>query len=241
MKKWPLNYVDCQQGSAEWFSARTGCVTASRLSDVMAKLKNGASSAAREKYKMEMLTEILTGQIVEHYVSPAMDFGRENEGVARAQYEIAQGVEVDLIGFCYHPGVKRSGASPDGLVGKNGLVELKVPNTATHLGYLLSGVVPEEYKPQMFWQMACAQRDWCDFVSFDPRLPDDFSLFIVRLDWDEEVIRAMEAEVEKFIGEVNEMAEKLQKYRDEHHAHRSSDLPASEIPDAAEWLESRPD
>lgn len=203
------DFVNCVQGSAEWFEARLGCVTASRVADALATLKNGASSQKREAYKMEILTEALTGAVVEHYVSPAMDFGIQNEGVARAAYEMQTGVEVELIGFAYHPTIKRAGASPDGLVGEDGLVEIKVPNTGTHLGYLVENIVPEQYAMQMFWQMACTGRKWCDFVSYDPRIPEDFSLFVKRLNRDDEFIEHMEAGVRQFIGEVNQMASVL--------------------------------
>lgn len=212
--KHPDNFVNCVQGSMEWFEARLGCVTASRVADALAMLKNGKSSQKREDYKMEILTEALTGTVVEHYVSPAMDFGTQNEGLARSAYEMQTGAEVDLVGFVYHQMIKRSGASPDGLVGEDGLVEMKVPNTSTHLGYLVEGVVPWQYVPQMMWQMACTDRKWCDFVSYDPRLPEAFSLFLVRLYRNEETIYEMEKGVEQFISEVNEMASILLERRD---------------------------
>ena len=175
----------------------------------MAKLKNGKESAARASYKMELLSEILTGRATEHYVSTAMDFGSENEPLARSCYEISTGIEVERIGYVRHPSIPRCGASPDGLVGDDGLLEIKVPNTTTHLEYLIDGTVPLDYMPQMFWQMACSGRQWVDFISYDPRLPSEYGLFIVRLERDDEIIKAMEAEVAQFIGELNAMAEKL--------------------------------
>ena len=213
--KYPPNYLNIQQGSPEWLVERIGCVTASRVKDVVSKTKKGEPSAARASYRLELLTEIITGRAAEHFVSREMDFGTENESLAREVYALNRGVEVERIGYVRHPGIPRSGASPDGLIGENGLVEIKVPNTTTHLEYLLEGKVPSEYKPQMFWQMACSQRDWCDFVSYDPRLPEEFGLFIIRLERDEKVITNMEAEVETFIAELNEMAEKLLKLRKE--------------------------
>lgn len=232
MSRWPDNYLACEQHSAEWFDVRCGRVTASRIANVMARLKNGSSSTRRDAYKMELLTEALTGVPVEHYVSPAMDWGITNEPVARAQYEMTTNAEVERIGFCFHPRLKRSGASPDGLVGDVGLVEIKCPTTATHLQYVLDDVVPEEHEPQMYWQMACAQRDWCDFVSYDPRLPDDFALFIKRLEWNGERIKAIEKEVETFISELNSLCESLKgraKPRD-----RAAGPEKAEIP---EWVE----
>lgn len=214
MKVHPDNWIDCIQGSAEWFDVRLGRVTASRVADAVGMLKNGKSSTAREKYKIDMLTEVLTGKPVEHYVSPAMDWGIENEPVARSAYEVTTGAEVELIGFVVHPQIDRAGASPDGLVGNDGLVEIKAPTGTTHLQYLIDGVVPEQYVPQIMWQMACTGRQWADFVSYDPRIPEDFSLFIVRLQRDEKIIRELERGVEQFIGEVNRMASVLLERRD---------------------------
>lgn len=212
MKNWPDNYLTMQQGSAEWLQERTGKVTASRVKDVLAVTRSG-EGAARGKYKMELLTELITGNAAEHYVSPAMDFGTEYEPVALAAYEMAKEVSVERIGYVRHPSILRCGASPDGLVGDDGLVEIKVPNTSTHLGYYLAEVVPSDYKPQMLFQMACTGRKWCDFVSYDPRLPEDFGLFIVRFHRDELAIAKMEAAVTEFIAELEAMADKLLKGR----------------------------
>lgn len=211
--KYGPNYVACDQGTPEWLQARVGKVTASRIGDVVLKQKNGKYYAAREDYKCEMLSEFLTGLACEHYVSPAMDFGAINEPLARTTYEFSRGVEVEQVGFFIHPRIERAGASPDGLVGDDGMVEFKAPNTRTHLGYLIGDQVPEIYLPQMMWGMACTGREWCDFVSYDPRLPEEFALFVVRLMRNEEAIVEMEREVEKFIREVNEMCLKLQKHK----------------------------
>lgn len=209
MRRHPENWIECIQGSAEWFNARVGMVTASRAAEAVSMLKNGGSSKGREKYKVEILTEILTGKPVEHYVSPAMDFGIEYEPVARSVYEMHMGVEVEQWGFVIHPTISRAGASPDGLVGADGLVEIKVPLGTTHMQYLDADVVPEEYIPQMDWQMACTERKWCDFVSYDPRIPDDFSLFVKRRLRNEQAIAELEVGVRQFLAEVGEMAERL--------------------------------
>jgi putative phage-type endonuclease len=231
-KKWPDNYIGVQQNSPEWLTLRCGMVTSSRVGDVVKKLKRGGYSKERSNYMMDKLTEVLTGRTTENYVSMAMDFGIENEPLARTVYEIAKDVEVDLIGFVKHPSVPRSGASPDGLVGEDGLVEIKVPNTGTHLEYFIAGIVPDEYKPQMMWQMACTGRAWCDFVSYDPRLPQEFGLLIVRYERDEQMIAEMEREVTQFIVELNAMCEKLQASKRE-----SGPAPErAEIPDASEWI-----
>jgi predicted phage-related endonuclease len=210
--KYPPNYlVDIQQNTPEWLIERIGSVTASRVKDAVATLKRGGESAARASYKLELLTEILTGRAFEHYVSQAMDFGTENEPLARGAYEISRGVEVERIGYIRHPSIPRSGASPDGLVGEDGLVEFKVPNTTTHLSYLLLEDIPDEYIPQLNWQLACSGRKWVDFVSYDPRLPEDFGLFIERHWRNGAVIAALEQRVIEFIAELNEMGKKLQK------------------------------
>lgn len=207
-----MKIIPCVQGDITWFHERTGRVTASRVRDVMAKTKNG-ESAKRQTYKMELLAEIVTGRAAEHYVSPAMDWGLEQEPLARAMYEMVKEVEVERIGMVVHETINRFSASPDGLVGEDGLVEFKCPTTKTHLGYLLDGVVPAEYIPQMMAQMACTGRSWTDFCSYDSRLPEEFGLFVVRLNRDDAEITRMEAEVVKFIGEVNEMAERLLKHK----------------------------
>jgi hypothetical protein len=212
MSKYPPNYLVVQQNTPEWLIERIGSVTASRVKDAVATLKRGGESAARASYKLELLTEIITGRAFEHYVSREMDFGTENEPLARGAYEINQGVEVERIGYIRHPRIPRTGASPDGLVGPYGLVEFKVPNTTTHLSYLLAGEVPEEYLPQLNWQLACAGRAWVDFVSYDPRLPEEFGLFVKRWNRDEKVIAELELQVACFIEEIDAMCQKLLKH-----------------------------
>lgn len=196
--------VDVQQQTPEWLEMRHGAVTASRVADVMAKLKNGGEAAVRASYKAELLCERLTHLTYEHYVSPSMQWGIDNEPLAKASYEIATGFAISSGGLAMHPKIKWLMASPDGLVHDDGLVECKCPNTSTHLDYILAGVVPPEYHWQMLCQMACAERKWCDFVSYDPRLPDSLQLFIRRLEWDGERIAKMEQEVEKFIAEIED-------------------------------------
>lgn len=210
-----MKIINCQQGDPTWMYERCGRLTASRMGDVMARLKNGKPATARHNYMMEKLTEVLTGQCAEHFVTDAMQWGIEHESVARSVYEINNGVEVELVGMVIHPRIDRGAASPDGLCGDAGIVEFKCPTTATHLEYLLDGVMPDRYVHQCQWQLACTERDYCDFVSFDPRLPSEYGLFIVRLERDANVIAAMEAEVIQFIGELNQMAEKLQKCKRE--------------------------
>lgn len=203
-----MKVIDFPQGSAEWLASRAGKVTASRISDVLAKIKSG-ESAARKDYRAQIVAEILTGRPQESsYINDEMRWGNEQEPFARAAYEVASDLLVDQVGLVLHPEIDRAAASPDGLAG-NGLVEIKCPKTATHLEYLLSGVPPSKYENQMLWQMACTEREWCDFVSFDPRLPQELQLFKVRFQRDDKRLKDMEAEVRKFLDEVDETLEKL--------------------------------
>ena len=198
-----MKIIDFPQGSTEWLQARAGKVTASRINDVMAKIKSG-EAASRKDYKAQIVAEILTGTPQENgFKSAEMQWGNDQEPFARAAYEIATGAMVDQVGLVLHPTIERGAASPDGLVGPDGLVEIKCPKTATHLQYLVDGKVPTHYQPQMLWQMACTGRDWCDFVSFDPRLPDHLQLFIRRFNRDQKRIDEIESEVRAFLAEVD--------------------------------------
>ena len=190
-----------QQQTDEWRLARCGKVTASRIADLMARTKSGYG-ASRSNYMAELLTERLTGQPAEHYTNSAMEWGTANEGSARTAYELTQNVMVEEVGFIQHPLIEDTGASPDGFVGDLGMVELKCPNTATHLDLLLNQSVPDKYIKQMQWQMACTGRRWCDFASFDPRLPNRMQLFVRRLDLDVSLIGDMESEVRAFLKEL---------------------------------------
>jgi len=199
------------QGSEEWHLVRAGKVTASRICDVLAKIKKG-EAASRRNYRAQIVAEILTGLPQESsFISAEMQFGIDNEPFARASYEIAGDVTVEEVGFAQHPRIERAGASPDGFVGTDGLVEIKVPNTATHIDYLLADTVPTDYQPQMLWQMACTRRAWCDFVSYDPRLPDHLQLFVKRFPRDEARIAEMEQEVDLFLKEVDSILAALPK------------------------------
>src|SRR5262249_5171282 len=149
--------------------------------------------------KLELLSEILTGKMVEHYVNAAMDHGIANERNAVSAYELVKGIFTDRIGFIMHSTLPRCGASPDRLIGDDGLLEVKAHDTSTHLNYIIAGVVPEEYIPQMYWQMACSERQFCDFVSYDPRLDEKFQLFIRRLERNEKEIAKWEGYASEFI------------------------------------------
>ena len=191
------------QGTQEWMQARCGKVTGSRIADVISKTKSGYS-ASRDNYMAQLVCERLTGQVAEGFTNAAMAWGTEQESFARAAYEAKTNELVEQVGFIEHPLIHNTGASPDGLVGLFGLVEIKSPQTNTHLETLLSAKVPTKYIPQMQWQMRVCDRQWCDFVSFDPRLPDKLQLFIQRVDFDAEYVAMLEKEVTQFLIELDE-------------------------------------
>lgn len=193
------------QGTEEWFQARLGKVTASRISDVLA----AKTTAAYQNYQAELVAERLTGQRYEAHVTPAMQWGIENEEGARLLYSFMTDNSVQTVGLVDHPGISMSGASPDGLIGLNGQLEIKCPNTANHIKICVSRSIPKKYRDQMTWQMACTGREWCDFVSYDPRLPADCSLCVIRFERDIEAIPKMEHEVMAFLESVDDLTLKL--------------------------------
>lgn len=193
---------DVIQGTPEWFAIRCGRVTASRVADVVAKTKTGWG-ASRANYMAELIAERLTGEPAEKFSNAAMQWGTEKEPDARAAYEFRTDAEVVQVGFVEHPAIPMTGASPDGLVGAPGQIEIKCPNTATHLDTLLSRTVPGKYVIQMQWQMACTGRNWCDFVSYDPRLPESMRVFIKRVPRDGEMIASLEKDVADFLSELD--------------------------------------
>lgn len=203
-----MKILDLLQGSEEWLAARAGKVTASRIWDVLAKIKSG-EAAARRDYRAQIVAEILTGKPQDDsFINAEMQWGIDQEVFARGAYEATKELLVDTVGLVLHPRLDRAAASPDGIAGE-GLLEVKCPKTATHLQYLLDGTVPTKYQPQMLWQMACAEKPWCDFVSFDPRLSPELQLFVVRFNRDDKRILEMEAEVKVFLDEVDTMIAKL--------------------------------
>jgi putative phage-type endonuclease len=201
-----------EQRTDAWFEARIGKVTASRVADVIAKTKTGYS-ATRDNYMAQLVCERLTGQKGETFTNAAMQHGTETEPLARLSYEVAQNVLVDEVGFVPHPSIEMAGASPDGLVNDDGLIEIKCPNTATHIETLLSQTVPSKYNTQMQFQMACTGRKWCDFVSFDNRLPHELQLFVKRVPRDDAFIKQIEAEIVQFLAELDDKITKLMKVK----------------------------
>ena len=201
-----MKVITAEQGSEAWLIARAGRITASMISNVLAK----PETAAYRDYQAQIVAELLTGKPQgSDFTNAAMEFGTENEPFARSAYEVSRGIMVDEVGLVLHPTIDRAGASPDGLVGSDGLVEIKCPKVATHLAYICAGVVPTKYKNQMLFQMICAERAWCDFVSFRPDLPEHLQLFVIRFPRDEVKIKELITAVNSFLMQVDEMLKKL--------------------------------
>ena len=194
-----------EQRSDEWFAQRLGRVTASKVKDVMAKGRSGAPSATRQNYMMQLLCERLTGKREEGFTSAAMQRGTDLEPIARSAYEFNAGVMTVETGLIIHPRIDGFGASPDGLAGADGLLEIKCPNTSAHIAVIQSGKRDAQYEWQMLAQMACSGREWVDFVSFDDPLPEELQYVCFRYHRDEARIREMESEVKAFLEELAEL------------------------------------
>ena len=195
------------QRTNEWFAARCGRVTASRIADVMARTKSGYA-ASRANYLAQLVCERLTGEVAPSFSSPAMEWGTEKEPEARAAYSAKTGEIVEETGFHKHPTLE-AGASPDGLVGGDGLVEIKCPNSATMIEYLRTRQIPHKYLLQMQWQMLCTDRQWCDFVAYDPRLGERLQLLIIRVERDPALIAEIESQVTQFLQELDQTVNEL--------------------------------
>jgi len=205
-----------EQRTEEWFKQRLGKVTASRISDVIAKTKTGVSTS-RQNYLVQLVSERLTGKKGDSFVNQAMLDGIERESAARELYMQTRGVSVTEVGFFDHPTIAMSGASPDGAVNAEedgkyaGLIEIKCPIETTHTNTLMSKSVPSKYMPQIQWQMASVSPNvkWVDFISFNPNFPDTMQLFVARVERDNAYIAELEAEVIKFLDEVEQTIIKL--------------------------------
>lgn len=197
-----------QQGTDEWLKARAGKATASRMSDLLARTKSGWG-ASRANYAAELVAERLTGEPAKMFVNDAMRRGTEKEPEARTAYELWAGVNVQEVGFVPHPTIAMSGASPDGLIDADGMIEIKCPNTATHIETLLGEPIADKYMKQVQWQLACTGRAWCDWVSYDDRLPPSMALFVKRIHRDVGMIAVMEPEVIAFLREVEDTVARL--------------------------------
>jgi putative phage-type endonuclease len=189
------------QGSDAWKQIRLGKATASRVADIVARTKSGYG-ASRANYMAQLIAERLTGQVGESYVNAAMQHGTDTEPEARRAYEFYQGVAVEEVAFVPHPTIADAGCSPDGLVGDDGLLEIKCPQTATHLETLLGQNIPSKYIGQVQFQMACTGRKWCDWVSYDPRMPESMRMFVMRIERDDRLIAELETEVAAFLQEL---------------------------------------
>lgn len=198
------------QRTPEWHLSRLGCLTGSRIADAMDYTKKG-EGAKRINYRLELLAERLTGIATPFFVNQAMQWGIDTENAAREAYEAETGELVIEVGFIRHPILDWAGASPDGLIGNDGLVEIKCPNTTTHLSTILTGEIAEKYKLQMTWQLLCTQRKWCDFVSFDPRLPEELQLYITRYKPSAEELLSVDMQAKEFLESVELLSNKLTK------------------------------
>lgn len=197
-----------EQRSPEWFAARAGRVTASRIADVMAKARTGYG-ASRANYMAQLVAERLTGQCEPGFTNAAMQWGTDREPEARECYAFERNVAVVEEGFVPHPTIGAAGASPDGLVDTDGLVEIKCPGTATHIDTLLGEPIADKYVKQMQFQMACTGRRWCDFVSYDPRMPVELQLWVQRVERDDALVGEIEQAVTAFLYDLDEKVARL--------------------------------
>jgi len=213
MKLESVRFMDNEQRSSQWFQDRLGCVSSSCIADVLAKpVKGNKEATTRRNLKARLVCELLTGKPQDDsYVSWDMQRGIQLEPFAVTEYELRQGVDTESVGFVPHKTIPLAGASPDRLIGTDGVLELKAPKAANHIDYLRDGIVPVKYRKQMLWELACTGRKWADFASFNPALPDELQLFVARLERDDVVIAEIEAEVIKFNQEVQDMVAALRK------------------------------
>jgi len=203
--------TDTEQRSEAWFQSRLGRATASRIADVISRTKSGWG-AGRANYAAELIAERLTGVTAERFQNAAMQWGTDTEPHARDAYEFYSDNDVELIGLVEHPSIPMTSASPDGLVGNDGLVEFKCPNTSTHIDTLLGKPIDKKYLTQMHWQMACTERQWCDFVSFDPRMPEEMRIRAIRVARDDGRIKELETAVVEFLAELDAKEAELRKH-----------------------------
>ena len=195
------------QRSEEWFQQRLGKGTASKANDMRSK-----TGVKRKSYAIRLVTERRTKMPVETFVSPSMEWGTENEQFGRMAYQLRnKDSGVAEVGFLLHSTIENFGASPDGFVDKDGLIEIKCPNSTTHIEWLLAGKVPTTHKNQMIAQLVCTGRQWCDFVSFDPRVGAQLELFVVRFEPTDKEREELEKDVTEFLAEVDEMENQLTK------------------------------
>jgi len=198
------------QGSPEWFAARAGKVTASRIADVVARSRDRKTwGVSRTNYAAQLICERLTGRAKEGFTNAAMQHGIDTEAEARAAYNFYQNADVVQVGFVLHPNIGEAGASPDGLVGDDGIVQFKCPQPAQHLDTLMGGSIDGGYQKQMLWELACTGRKWCDFASYSPDFPEPMRLHVTRIHRDDEMIAELEREVVAFLTELRAKVDAL--------------------------------
>lgn len=203
---------EMEQRTAQWFQARLGKVTASNVYNVLSKTAKGTPKSKYEDYKIKLMTERLTGEISQSYPTPAMQWGIEHEEEALKEYAFIYDTEVTRCGFIQHPTINMAGASPDGLIGENGLIEVKCPQSPNHLRFFIDDNIKPEYHAQMQFQMACTERQWCDFISYDPRFAGDSSYLrmkIKRIYRDDKQIEQINQAVEAFLAEIEQEIQRI--------------------------------
>ncbi|EJF84068.1 hypothetical protein MCU_00736 [Bartonella elizabethae Re6043vi] len=201
-----------EQRTAEWFQARLGKVTASNVYNVLSKTAKGMPTSKYEDYKIKLMTERLTEEISQSYTTPAMQWGIEHEEDALREYAFIYDTEITQCGFIQHPTIQMAGASPDGFVGEDGLVEIKCPQSPNHLRFFIDSNIKPEYHAQMQFQMACTGRKWCDFVSYNPNFvgkSTSLRMKIKRINRDEEQIEQINQAVEIFLAEIEQEMQKI--------------------------------
>ncbi|WP_273782699.1 lambda exonuclease family protein [Bartonella sp. ML69XJBT] len=201
-----------QQRTAEWFQARLGKVTASNIYNILSKTAKGTPTSKYEDYKIKLMTERLTGEISQSYITPAMQWGIEHEEEALKEYAFIYDTQITQCGFIQHPTIQMAGASPDGLIDKDGLIEIKCPQSSNHLRFFMDNEIKPEYLAQMQFQMACTGRKWCDFISYDPRFTGNSSLFrmkIKRIHRDDKQIEQINQAVESFLAEIEQEIQRI--------------------------------
>lgn len=193
---------ECQQGSPEWYAARSGKATASCFGKAIA----GGQGKTRTAYMIQLIAERMTGEPQEGYSNAVMQRGSEIEPQAREYYELLNDCPIRQVGFLERD--EHVGASPDGLVGLDGMVEIKCPNSTTHIETILAGKVPTKYKPQIQGQLWVSGYDWVDFVSYDPRVHQK-PYFCERVYRDEDYIKELSIKITMFITDMQTLMERL--------------------------------
>ena len=201
-----------EQRTEGWYKARLGFLGCSRLGDVLAEGRNGTPSATRRNYMAELLCERLTGVQQKHFTTAEMQWGTDNEPLARSEYEARHGILVETTGGMEHKTIKGWWGSPDGLVGTDGGIEIKCLNTMNHLDVLFSKKIDIRYIYQITGYVIIFERDWYTYIGYDPRLPENVQYYEIRFNRDELPIELVTRGVIQFLDELNELVEKVIRY-----------------------------